>query len=295
MTAARTADLVRRSVDDCSAVPAFNVITLEHAEGAVRGLERSNSAGILQFSERALLFHGEPVEPILAAVARLAGAADVPVALHLDHIENLDLARRLVDASGELGVTSIMVDFSTADRDRNVELTRAAVDHAQAAGLWVEAELGEIGGKDGAHAHGARTDPEDARDFTAQTGVDALAVAIGSSHAMTSRDARLDLELLGRLVRAVPVPLVLHGSSGVPEHELVAAVAAGIRKVNVGTALNLAYTDAVRRVLDARPDLSDPREYLAEAREAVAVTVADFARAIRTAPTPTPAQQGAPE
>jgi fructose-bisphosphate aldolase, class II len=293
VTSARTADLIGLAIATGRAVPAFNVITLEHAEGAVRGLERSNSAGILQFSERALLFHGEPVEPILVAVARLAAAAGVPVALHLDHIENLNLARRLVDASGDLGVTSIMVDFSTAARDHNVELTRSAVDHAHAVGLWVEAELGEIGGKDGAHAHGARTDPDDARDFTAQTGVDALAVAIGSSHAMTSRDARLDLELLGRLAQAVPVPLVLHGSSGVPERELVAAVEAGIRKVNVGTALNVAYTDAVRRVLEARPALSDPREYLAEAREAVAVTVADFARAIRTTPTPT--QQGATE
>jgi fructose-bisphosphate aldolase, class II len=293
VTSARTADLIGLAIATGRAVPAFNVITLEHAEGAVRGLERSNSAGILQFSERALLFHGEPVEPILVAVARLATDAGVPVALHLDHIENLDLARRLVDASGDLGVTSIMVDFSTAARDHNVELTRSAVDHAHAVGLWVEAELGEIGGKDGAHAHGARTDPDDARDFTAQTGVDALAVAIGSSHAMTSRDARLDLELLGRLAQAVPVPLVLHGSSGVPERELVAAVEAGIRKVNVGTALNVAYTDAVRRVLEARRALSDPREYLAEAREAVAVTVADFARAIRTTPTPT--QQGATE
>jgi fructose-bisphosphate aldolase, class II len=293
VTSARTADLIGLAIATGRAVPAFNVITLEHAEGAVRGLERSNSAGILQFSERALLFHGEPVEPILVAVARLATDAGVPVALHLDHIENLDLARRLVDASGDLGVTSIMVDFSTAARDHNVELTRSAVDHAHEVGLWVEAELGEIGGKDGAHAHGARTDPDDARDFTAQTGVDALAVAIGSSHAMTSRDARLDLELLGRLAQAVPVPLVLHGSSGVPERELVAAVEAGIRKVNVGTALNVAYTDAVRRVLEARPALSDPREYLAEAREAVAVTVADFVRAIRTTPTPT--QQGATE
>jgi fructose-bisphosphate aldolase class II len=284
MTSARTSELVGRAVADSTAVPAFNVITLEHAEGAILGLSRSGSAGILQFSERALRFHGQPVEAILAACSRLAADADVPVALHLDHIEDLDLARRLIDEANELGVSSIMVDFSTAEREQNVELTRTAVGLARGAGLWVEAELGEIGGKNGAHAHGARTDPDDAREFTEQTGIDSLAVAIGSSHAMTSRDARLDLELLGRLARTVPAPLVLHGSSGVPERELVAAVAAGIRKVNVGTALNVAYTDAVRRVLDARPALTDPREYLAEAREAVAVTVADFCRAIRSTP-----------
>jgi fructose-bisphosphate aldolase class II len=286
MTSATTSELVDRAVARGSAVPAFNVITLEHAEGAVLGLERSGTSGILQFSERALRYHGEPVEPILFASARLAAAAQVPVSLHLDHIEDLELARRLIDDAQRLGVSSIMVDFSTADRDQNLARTRDAVELAHAAGLWVEAELGEIGGKNGAHAHGARTDPDDARDFSEQTGIDSLAVAIGSSHAMTSRDARLDLDLVGRLARAVAVPLVLHGSSGVPEHELVAAVSAGIRKVNVGTALNVAYTDAVRRVLEDRPALTDPREYLAEAREAVAATVAQFALAIRTAQAP---------
>ncbi len=295
MTTARTADLVAAAVEGHTAVPAFNVITLEHAEGAVLGLERSRSAGILQFSERALRFHGEPVEPILAACARLAAAAGVAVALHLDHIEDVDLAGRLIREARDLGVTSIMVDFSTVDRERNVDLTRRAVGLAHSAGLWVEAELGEIGGKDGAHAHGARTDPADAREFSAQTGVDGLAVAVGSSHAMTSRDARLDLELVSRLAQAVPVPLVLHGSSGVPDSELTAAIAVGMRKINVGTALNVAYTDAVRRVLAEQPGLSDPREYLREAREAVAGVVAGFCAVVASKSASKSAPQGAHE
>jgi fructose-bisphosphate aldolase class II len=291
MTIARTADLVSTAVTGHTAVPAFNVITLEHAEGVVLGLERSRTAGILQFSERALRFHGDPVEPILAACARIATAAAVPVALHLDHIEDVALAHRLIGQARELGVSSIMVDFSTVQRDRNVELTRSAADVAHSAGLWVEAELGEIGGKDGAHAHGARTDPQDAREFTAQTGVDGLAVAVGSSHAMTSRDARLDLELVARLAQAVPVPLVLHGSSGVPDSELAAAIAAGMRKINVGTALTIAYTDAVRRVLAERPTLSDPRDYLREARDAVSVVVAAYCAAIAAKSAPEGAQE----
>src|SRR5581483_3151701 len=117
-------------------------------------------------------------------------------------------------------------------------------------GLWLEAELGYVGGKpdqpQSAHGAGVRTDPDEARDFVAATGVDALAVAVGSSHAMTTRTATLDAELVAALHRAVAVPLVLHGSSGVPDDSLVTAIRAGITKVNVGTALNVAMTGAVR-------------------------------------------------
>src|SRR6185312_10019142 len=138
-------------------------------------------------------------------------------------------------------------------------LTSDYARRAHDAGLWVEAELGEIGGKDGAHAPGVRTDPSEARAFVALTGVDGLAVAVGSSHAMTSKDAQLDLALIAELAEAVPVPLVLHGSSGVSTSMLLDAVAAGIRKVNVGTALSVAFTAAVRAFLAANPTASDPR------------------------------------
>jgi len=283
VTTASTRELIARAVDAGGAVLAFNVITLEHAEGVVDGLTRANVPGIMQLSQRALEYHGDEVAPILGACAALISAADVPIALHLDHIQDLDLARRLIERAAEAGISSIMVDFAELDRSANVAGTRMAVAEARAAGLFVEAELGEIGGKDGAHAHGARTDPADAERFVYETGVDALAVAIGSSHAMAIRDARLDLELLGRLAQAVPVPLVLHGSSGVPDAELVSAVSAGIRKVNVGTALNVAYTAAVRRVLDSRPALTDPRGYLREARDAVSETVVEFCRVLGSA------------
>lgn len=280
MTTASTRELLGLAVAAGAAVPAFNVITLEHAEGVVAGLSRANSPGILQLSERALLFHGEPITPVLAACARLIAAAEVPIALHLDHIQDLTLATMLIESAYEFDVSSIMVDFAALARDANVQSTREAVALAHQAGLFVEAELGEVGGKDGAHAHGVRTDPADAREFVGETGVDALAVAIGSSHAMTSRAAHLDLDLLARIAEIVPVPLVLHGSSGVPDAELTAAIAAGIRKVNVGTALTVAYTDAVRRVLASDPAITDPRDYLREARRAVSDTVVDFCRVI---------------
>jgi fructose-bisphosphate aldolase class II len=138
----------------------------------------------------------------------------------------------------------------------------------------VEAELGEIGGKDGVHAAGARTDPGEAAQFVAAAGVDALAVAVGSSHAMLTRDAVLDLDLVRQIRATVPVPLVLHGSSGVPDEALAAAVTAGLTKINIATQLNKVFTAAVRDRLGADDALTDPRRYLAAGREAIAGEVA---------------------
>jgi fructose-bisphosphate aldolase class II len=178
-----------------------------------------------------------------------------------------------------------MYDAARLPYEENLAATRAAADWAHAQGLWIEAELGAVGGKNGeppldAHAPGARTDPAEARAFVADSGVDALAVAIGSSHAMTTRTAALDHDRLKRLTAALGVPLVLHGSSGVPDDELAAAVAGGIAKVNVGTALNIAMTGAVREFLAAHPEAVDSRKYLSVGREAMAETVARLIRVL---------------
>lgn len=140
-----------------------------------------------------------------------------------------------------------------------------------ACGLDVEAELGEVGGKDGVHAAGARTRPQEAEAFVRATGVDALGVAVGSSHAMTERHVLLDLELIMALHASVPVPLVLHGSSGVPDQELVRAVEAGMTKINIATHLNAVFTDSIRATLAGNPQLVDSRRYLGPARDAVSV------------------------
>jgi fructose-bisphosphate aldolase class II len=146
--------------------------------------------------------------------------------------------------------------------------------------MWVEAELGEIGGKDGVHSPHVRTDPGDAARYVDATGVDALAVAVGSSHAMLTRDAVLDTGLIARIHGAVGVPLVLHGSSGVPDAALAAAVGAGMTKINVATQLNKTFTAAVRDRLAADPSLVDPRRYGAAGRDAVAIEVTRLLRVI---------------
>ncbi|RSS78986.1 class II fructose-bisphosphate aldolase [Streptomyces sp. WAC06614] len=269
MTLADTGSLVRDAVRAGRAVAAFNIITLEHAEAVVAGAEQAGSPVVLQLSENAVKFRGGRLLPIARAALACAEAAGVPVALHLDHVKSPDLLRRAADA----GFGSVMYDAAHLPYAENLEATRSAADWAHAHGLWIEAELGEVGGKNGAapldpHAPGARTDPDEARRFVADSGVDALAVAIGSTHAMTRRTAALDHALLDRLAKTVDVPLVLHGSSGLPDAELAAAVAGGIRKVNIGTALNVAMTEAIRAHLTP----ADPRPYLTAARTAMAAT-----------------------
>lgn len=259
----------RRLIDAARAagrgVAAFNVITIEHAEAVIDGAERAGAPVILQISENAVTYHRRNVLPLAAAAAALARSCSVGASLHLDHVEDPELLRRAADA----GFSSVMFDASKLEYAGNVAATRDAADWAHANDLYLEAELGAVGGKGGAHTPGVRTDPAEAAEFVAATGVDALAVAVGSSHAMLERTAALDLDLIGRIREAVPVPLVLHGSSGVADGLLTEAVAAGIVKVNIGTILNVAFTDAVRSALGADPGLVDPRKYLAPARDAV--------------------------
>ncbi|MGA5388812.1 class II fructose-bisphosphate aldolase [Streptomyces pseudogriseolus] len=249
-------------------VGAFNVVQLEHAEAIVSGAEAADRPVILQISENTVRYHGG-LEPIGLATLAVARAARVPVAVHLDHARSADLVHEAV----RLGCCSVMFDASALPYKENLRATREIAEYCHARDVWVEAELGEVGGKDGTHAPGVRTDPAEARDFVAATGVDALAVAVGSSHAMTTRDAVLDFALIAALRDAVAVPLVLHGSSGVADAELVRAVAAGMTKVNVSTHLNQRFTRAARTYLDAHPSAVDPRRYLGPARDAVADAV----------------------
>jgi fructose-bisphosphate aldolase, class II len=257
-------------------VLAFNVITLEHAEAIVAGAEACDTAVIAQISQNAVQFHGNRVHPIAAAVAALAREAAVPVSLHLDHVEDELLLRQAADA----GFSSVMYDASRMSYDDNVDATRRAAEWAHSNDLWIEAELGEVGGKRGAHTPGVRTDPGEAAAYVEATGVDGLAVAVGSSHAMVERNAVLDNELISRLREAVAVPLVLHGSSGVPDEELRRAVQHGMVKINVGTALNIAFTATVREFLATDTKTVDPRKYIAPARLGMSDCVAELIRAI---------------
>ncbi|MGO4616708.1 class II fructose-bisphosphate aldolase [Nocardia sp. 2YAB30] len=250
---------------------AFNVITLEHAEAITAAAESAKRPVVLQLSENTALYH-RSLAPLALACLRIAADSSAAVAVHLDHATDPELVRAAVD----LGIRSIMFDGSTLDYPDNVAATGAITRWCHERGVHVEAELGEVGGKDGAHTPGVRTDPDEAVEFVTATGVDALAVAVGSSHAMHSRTAQLDTDLIARLAAKVPVPLVLHGSSGVPDDGLRAAVDHGMTKINIATRLNVQMTVAIRTTLTTNPTLADPRKYLVPARSAIQSEVEHF-------------------
>jgi fructose-bisphosphate aldolase class II len=256
---------------------AFNVIQVEHAQAIVAGALRADAPVILQLSENAVRYHGA-LRPIAAAARAVAELAATPVALHLDHATDAELVHEAVG----LGFGSVMYDASALGYEENVAATAEVAGFCHDHDVWVEAELGEIGGKDGVHAPGARTDPGEAAAYVAATGVDGLAVAVGTSHAMLTRDAALDLPLIAALRETVPVPLVLHGSSGVADENLTAAIEAGMTKINIATQLNKVFTGAVRERLAADPALVDTRRYLGPAREATAAEVARLLGVLRS-------------
>ena len=249
------------------ALGAFNVIVLEHAEAIVTAAENADCPVVLQISQNTAVYH-RGMKPLAAACLQIAADSSARVVVHLDHATSAELIHEAVD----LGIRSLMFDASALAHPDNVDATTVVANWCHDRGVHVEAELGEVGGKDGVHAPGARTDPDEAAAYVEATGVDALAVAVGSSHAMLTRDAVLDDELIGRLAAAVPVPLVLHGSSGVPDAGLVSAVRHGMVKINIATHLNKMMAVAVREAL-IDPELVDPRKYLGPGRSAVEVEV----------------------
>ena len=186
MTLVAMTDLARRArhAGSPTGIGAFNVIQLEHAEAIVAGAEAANRPVIMQVSENTAAYHRSLVPLALACLA-VAEESSAEVVVHLDHATDAGLVRQAV----ALGVGSVMYDASAQPHASNVRSTREMTVEAHAAGVWVEAELGEIGGKDGVHAPGARTRPDEAATYVLETGVDALAVAVGSSHAMLTRDA----------------------------------------------------------------------------------------------------------
>jgi fructose-bisphosphate aldolase, class II len=277
MTLVRLTEVLAPAAASGTGLGAFNVFSIEHAEALTAAAETAGTPVVLQISQNAVRYHGA-LAPIALATLALARSGAVPMVVHLDHATDTSL----IDQAIELGFGSVMFDASSMPYAENVAATAAIVRRCHDRGVDVEAELGEVGGKDGVHDPGARTQPEEAQAFVEATGVDALAVAVGTSHAMTERHVALDLELIRELRSAVPVPLVLHGSSGVPDEELVRAVHAGMTKINIATHLNQVFTNSVRSSLAVNPTMVDSRKYLGPARDAVAVEAARLLRQLST-------------
>ncbi len=248
------------------AIGAFNVENMEMVQAIVAAAEELSAPIILQTTPGTLKYAAP--EMYYACVCAAAKAARVPVVMHLDHGSSFDLAMRTVHA----GYTSIMIDGSQKEFEENIALTRSVVDACHAGGVPVEAELGKVGGKeddlDGGEGNGY-TVPEEAEEFVARTGADSLAVAVGTAHGVYKGIPKLDLERISRIRELVNVPLVLHGTSGVPDDTVRSCIARGICKVNYATDLRIAFTKGVQDYLRENPNAYDPKKYGAVGRENV--------------------------
>lgn len=258
-------ELLERAQEGRYAVGAFNADNMEMLQAIVQVAEEERAPVIVQVSEPTIRYAGLSLP---AGMVRIAAAeARVPVVLHLDHGTGLEQNVRALRE----GFTSLMVDGSRLPYEENVATTQDVVRVAHAAGVPVEAELGRVlnNGASPREIAEAMTDPEQAADFVARTGCDSLAVAAGSVHAMTGSTADLDLQRLRSIHRHTQVPLVLHGSSGVTDRSILAAIDAGVCKVNVATYLKQGFVQSLRAEMDAHPDEVDFRRLFAPAREAV--------------------------
>lgn len=240
------------------AVGAFNVENMEMVMAVIQAAEELKAPVILQTTPSTVNYAG--LDYYLANVKAAAEKVSVPVAMHLDHGSSFELAMMAL----RTGYTSIMIDGSHETYEDNITLTKKVVDACAPSGIPVEAELGKVGGKeddlDGG-AGSAYTDPEEAREFVQRTGVDTLAVAIGTAHGLYKGEPKLDLERLSEIAEVVTVPLVLHGASGVPDETVENAIARGICKVNYATELRIAYSEGVKAVFGQAPDTIDPKKY----------------------------------
>lgn len=248
------------------AIGAFNVENMEMVQAVVAAAEELSSPVIIQTTPGTLKY--APPEMFYANVCTAAKAATVPVVMHLDHGSSFELALRAFRA----GYTSVMIDGSLLGFEENIALSKAVADACHAGGVPVEAELGKVGGKEDDHDGGSGsgyTDPEEAAQFVQRTGVDALAVAIGTAHGVYKGIPKLDTERISRIRERVNVPLVLHGTSGVPDDTVRECIARGMCKINYATDLRIAFTKGVREYLQNNPTAYDPKKYNAVGRENV--------------------------
>jgi len=248
-------------------IGAFNVHTLEMLQAVVEAAEETKSPLIIQTTVGTVKHLG--AEYIAAAAKVAADSASVPIALHLDHCTEFDVIVRCIRA----GYTSVMIDASHHPFEENAAQTKKVVELARAVGVNVEAELGKVGGVEDdisvADNEALMADPQECAKFVELTGVPTLAPAIGTAHGIYKGEPKIDFDRIKRIADLVPVPLVLHGGSGIPEEQVRRSVSLGMAKMNVATELRIAFSDAIKDVFARHPDENDPRKYMVPAKQAV--------------------------
>ena len=266
MSLVTTKELLLDAQKNGYAIGAFNVENMEMVQAVVAAAEELKSPVIMQTTPSTIKYASP--EMFYANVAAAAKNASVPVVMHLDHGSSFELAVHAFRA----GYTSIMIDGSHSVFEENIAITKSVVDVCHAGNVPVEAELGKVGGKeddlDGGNG-GGYTVPSEAVEFVEKTGIDSLAVAIGTAHGVYKGTPKLDVERLSEIREVVSIPLVLHGTSGVPDEAVKECIRRGICKVNYATDLRIAFSNGVKEYLAANPDAFDPKKYNAVGREKV--------------------------
>jgi len=269
-------ELLLKAEKEGYAVGAFNANNMEIVQAILEAAKRENAPVIMQASQGAIAYAG--LNFITEMVRLAAASSTVPVALHLDHGTDFDQVVRCIRS----GFTSVMYDGSKLPLEENIAITRKVLDMTRPIGISVEAELGKIGGtEDDVHVSekdAMYTDPEEARYFVEQTGVESLAIAIGTAHGQYKGEPKLDFDRLAKIKSLVKIPIVLHGSSGVPDQSIRRAIELGVRKINIDTNIREAFVGEMRRVIMDKPDEIDPRKILGPAREAATAIIAEKIR-----------------
>ncbi len=247
------------------AVGAFNCNNMEIVQAIVEAAEEEEAPVIIQASQGAIKYAG--LDFIVSLVKTAADKATIPVCLHLDHGTNFDQVCECIDK----GFTSVMYDGSQYSLEENIRVTQMVIKLAHAANVSVEGELGKIGGtEDDVHVDekdASYTKPEEAKRYVEETGVDALAIAIGTAHGQYKGQPKLRFDILEEIDRLIKTPIVLHGSSGVSDEAIRNAIAHGVRKINIDTNIREAFVRGVHKAIVANPYEIDPRKILGPAKE----------------------------
>lgn len=267
-------DMLNKAVEGKYAVGQFNLNNLEFTQAILQAAEEEKSPVILGVSEGAARYMGG-FKLVVAIVQALMEEykITVPVAIHLDHGSSFEKCVEAIHA----GFTSVMIDGSHYPLEENISLTKRVVDVAHALGVSVEAELGRIGGQEDdlivQDAEAAYAIPAECDKLVRETGVDCFAPALGSVHGPYKGEPNLGFDRMEEVMKLTGVPLVLHGGTGIPTKDIQRAISLGTAKINVNTENQIASAKTVREVLEAKPDLYDPRKYLGPARDTIKETV----------------------
>ena len=266
MALVTTRELFADAQKNSYAIGAFNVENMEMVQAVAAAAEELKAPVIMQTTPSTVKY--ADLRYFYANVKAAAEMASVPIVVHLDHGNSFDLAMRAL----RVGYTSIMIDGSHESFADNVAVSKAVADACHPSGVPVEAELGKVGGKEDdleAGDENPYTDPQQAKEFVERTGVDSLAVAIGTAHGVYKGIPKVDVDRLSAIREVVSIPLVLHGTSGVPDDIVRECVRRGICKVNYATDLRIAFSRGVKAYMQEDPDVFDPKKYNARGREEV--------------------------